>query len=61
MRWSVSENLQNSTFQAVKGYYSEPHKSAKNEDTSKLFMGDLKHIYSQADLKGFGHSTSSVL
>ena len=61
MRWSMSENLENSTFQAVWAYYSDPCKSAKNEDMSKLFIGDLEHIYSQADLKGFGYSTSSAL
>ena len=46
MRWSVSENLQNSTFQAVLAYYSDPCKSVKNEDLSKLFIGDLEHTYS---------------
>ena len=61
MRWSVSENLQNSSFQAVWAYYSDPCKSVKNEDLSKLFIGDLEHTYSQADLKGFGYSTSSAL
>ena len=46
MRWSMSENLENSTFQAVLAYYSDPCKSVKNEDLSKLFIGDLEHTYS---------------
>ena len=61
MRWSMSENLENSTFQAVLAYYSDPCKSVKNEDLSKLFIGDLEHTYSYPDLKGFGRSTSSAL